>query len=376
MTDLFEPPALQQPVPSRRSAARQRAAAKRRRRRRRRTTLVVLACLVVVAGVGYLTWGNVSGLLSSPFEREAEDYAGPGNQAVEVEIPAGATGTEMGQVLHDAGVVASVEAFRQAFSENPQASGIQPGVYQLLTEMRASDAVAALAKNEKLETRVTIPEGFTAEQVLERIASVTTISRADLDAAVGDPASIGLPAEADGTVEGWLSPATYTVQPGDTAQTLLGQMVERTVAELDELGVAPEDRHDVLTEASIVEREAPDDYRGEVARVIQNRLDRGEPLGMDAIDAYGLGKPASEITRSEFNDENLPYASRVHQGLPPTPIGNPGRPSVEAVVNPPEGDWLWYVTVNLDTGETKFTDSYDEFQRFKQEYQAWEASQG
>ncbi|WP_159796952.1 endolytic transglycosylase MltG [Puerhibacterium puerhi] len=376
MTDLFEPPALQQPVPSRRSAARQRAAAKRRRRRRRRTALVVVACLLVVGAVGYVTWGNVSGLLSNPFSREAEDFPGPGDQAVEVEIPAGATGAEMGQVLKDAGVVASVEAFKQAFGENPQAAGIQPGVYQLLTEMKASDAVAALAKNEKLETRVTIPEGFTAEQVLERIASVTTISRADLDAAVADPTSIGLPAEADGTVEGWLSPATYTVQPDDTAQTLLSQMVARTVSELDELGVAAEDRHEVLTEASIVEREAPDDYRGQVARVIDNRLERGEPLGMDAIDAYGLRKPASEITRDEFNDPDLPYASRVHQGLPPTPIGNPGRASIEAVVHPPAGDWLWYVTVNLDTGETKFTDNYDEFQQLKQEYQEWQENQG
>jgi UPF0755 protein len=376
VTDLFEPPALQQPVPSRRSAARQRAAAKRRRRRRRRTALVVVLCLVVVGAVGYVTWGNVSGLLSNPFSREAADFPGPGDKAVEVEIPAGATGAEMGQVLEDAGVVASVEAFKQAFGENPQASSIQPGVYQLLTEMKASDAVAALAKNEKLETKVTIPEGFTAEQVLERIASVTTISRADLDAAVADPASIGLPAEADGTVEGWLSPATYTVQPDDTAQTLLSQMVARTVSELDELGVPAADRHKVLTEASIVEREAPDDYRGQVARVIENRLDRGEPLGMDAIDAYGLGKPASEITRGEFNDRGLPYASRVHQGLPPTPIGNPGRASVEAVVDPPAGDWLWYVTVNLDTGETKFTDNYDEFQQLKQEYQAWQQDQG
>ena len=376
MTDLFEPPALQQPVPSRRSAARQRAAAKRRRRRRRRTALVVVACLLVVGAVGYVTWGNVSGLLSNPFSREAEDFPGPGDEPVEVEIPAGATGAEMGQVLKDAGVVASVEAFKQAFGENPQAAGIQPGVYQLLTEMKASDAVAALAKIEKLETRVTIPEGFTAEQVLERIASVTTISRADLDAAVADPTSIGLPAEADGTVEGWLSPATYTVQPDDTAQTLLSQMVARTVSELDELGVAAEDRHEVLTEASIVEREAPDDYRGQVARVIDNRLERGEPLGMDAIDAYGLGKPASEITRDEFNDPDLPYASRVHQGLPPTPIGNPGRESIEAVVNPPAGDWLWYVTVNLDTGETKFTDNYDEFQQLKQEYQEWQENQG
>ena len=81
--------------------------------------------------------------------------------------------------------------------------------------------------------------------------------------------------------------------------------------------------------------------------------------------------PSDQITKSEFNDPSLPYASRVHAGLPPTPIGNPGAAAIAAASHPADGPWLWYVTVNLDTGETKFTDSYDEFLAFKAEYQAW-----
>ncbi|QAY71103.1 endolytic transglycosylase MltG [Xylanimonas protaetiae] len=378
MTDLFDHPAFaQQPSPdSRRTAARRRSAAKRRRQRRIRTTVVVLLVAAVVGAVGWATLGDLSGVLKNPFAHTAEDFPGPGDSPVQVEIPQGASGRQMGEVLHDAGVVASVAAFTQAFGQNPAAGGIQPGTYALMTRMKASDAVATLAKNEKVETKVTIPEGFTAAQVLERITSVTGIAKADLDAAIAAPDSIGLPPEAGGQVEGWLFPATYTVTPQDTATTVLSAMVKQTVDTLAAQGVAPEARLDTLKVASIVEREAPAGFQGEVSRVVDNRIARGEPLGMDAIDSYGLGKPSDQITKSEFNDANLPYASRVHKGLPPTPIGNPGAEAIAAAANPPAGSWLWYVTVNLDTGETKFTDSYNEFLQFKQEFQAWQAANG
>jgi UPF0755 protein len=340
----------------------------------------VLVLVLGVVGVGgYLVLDRVSDGLSgftNPFANEAEDYPGPGGDAVTVEIPEGATGAAMGSVLQEAGVVASVEAFTQAFSENPAASSIQPGTYQLQLEMRAADAVSRLVSGEKVETTVTIPEGFTVAQVLDRVASVTAIPRDELQAALEDPEAVGLPAVAEGNAEGWLFPKTYTVQPDDDATVVMAAMIEQTKNELTTLGVPEDQWQDVLTKASIVEKEAPDDYRGEVARVIENRLDRGSPLGMDAIDAYGRGKPADQITRDEFNDPDFPYASRQQVGLPPTPIANPGAASVEAVIDPPAGDWMWYVTVNLDTGETKFTDSYSEFERFKAEYQAWAAENG
>lgn len=225
-------------------------------------------------------------------------------------------------------------------------------------------------KNEKVETKVTIPEGFIATQVLDRITSVTGITKEDLDAAIADPASIGLPDEAGGNVEGWLFPATYTVTPKDTATTVLSQMIAKTIAELDAQGVAPENRLDILKKASIVEKEAPAGFFGQVARVIDNRLynncdANGGRLGMDAIDAYGLGIPASELTKAQLYDADLPYASRKHPGLPPTPIGNPGTNAIVAAVNPPEGTECWYVTVNTDTGETKFADTYAASRRSK-----------
>ncbi|WP_425953557.1 endolytic transglycosylase MltG [Xylanimonas sp. McL0601] len=379
MTDLFEHPALAQPTGphGRRSAARQRAAAKRRRRRRLRTTIVVAVVLAVIGGVAWTTWDNVSGLLHNPFARSAADYPGPGDKPIEVEIPEGATGTQMGGALKDAGVVASVGAFTDAFALNPAAAGIQPGTYSLLAHMKASDAVAALVKNEKVETKVTIPEGFTAAQVFDRVASVTTVTKDKLDAAVKDPASIGLPAEAGGKVEGWLFPATYTVQPGDDATTLLKAMVGKTVAELDGQGVAPADREDVLKTASLVEREAkfaPD--RPKMARAIKNRLATDMPLQIDASVAYGLDKPGTELTTADTKNADNPFNTYVHKGLPPTPIANPGASSIEAVVHPAAGDWVFWTAVNLDTGETKFAVTWQEHQKNVSELRAWQAANG
>jgi UPF0755 protein len=112
-----------------------------------------------------------------------------------------------------------------------------------------------------------------------------------------------------------------------------------------------------------------------VTRVIQNRLEREIPLGMDSINAYGLGKSGTELVGSDFDVDN-PYNSRMHLGLPPTPISNPGEAAIAGALNPAEGDWVYFVTVNLDTGETLFTDSYDEFLAGRARYQQWVAENG
>ncbi|AEG44378.1 endolytic transglycosylase MltG [Isoptericola variabilis] len=379
MTDLFDPPIAQQPVPSSRarSSASRRAAAKRRRRRLQRTAVVVVVLLGILGIAGYVIFDRVSdglrGFTNLFAAEQAEDYPGPGGDPVMVEIPEGATGAQMGDVLHEAGVVASVEAFTQAFSANPAAASIQPGSYELQLEMKASDAVSRLVSGEKVQTTVTIPEGFTVAQVLDRVSSVTTIPRDQLDAALADPASIGLPEAAGGNAEGWLFPKTYTVQPNDDATTLLSAMVEQTRNELTTLGV-PEDRwQEVLIKASLVEREAkyaPD--RPMMARAIENRLERGQRLEIDAAVAYGLGISGTELTRDHTRDASNPYNTYQHAGLPPGPIANPGAASVEAVVNPADGEWLFWTAVNLETGETKFAETFEEHQRNVAELRAWQ----
>jgi UPF0755 protein len=165
-------------------------------------------------------------------------------------------------------------------------------------------------------------------------------------------------------VEGWLAAATYTLDRDATATEALAMMVAQTVAILDEREVPADEREDVLIKASIVEKEVntPEDY-GKVARVIENRLKSDSPtagtLGMDSTLAYGLDKSGLDLTRSDLESDH-PYNTRTRAGLPPGPIGSPGTAAIDAVLDPPEGTWLYFVTVNPDTGETRFTDDYDE----------------
>lgn len=384
MTDLFTaPPDAHEGAPANtvhpgsRTPRDHRSRRLRRRRRRGRSIVVLLVTFGLVAGAGYLVWEQKDMLLSFENPIEAKDYPGPGNEDVTVEIPEGATGFDMAELLYDAGVVASKDAFVKAFGENPDAGGIRPGTRDMLTEMKASDAVALLAKNEMAHLAVTIPEGFTVAQTVERFASVTGIPAADFTKALDRPRSFGLPKQAGGNAEGWLYPQTYPVNPEEeTAADVLARMVRNTVEQLDDRGIPPKDRQDVLIKASLVEREGMiAEDRPKIARAIENRLEDDMKLQIDASLAYGLDKPGIELTTAD-KAADTPFNLERHVGLPPTPIANPSAESIDAVLSPAEGAWKFWVTVNLDTGETKFSETYAEHQRYVAELREWQARQG
>ncbi|TRW43022.1 endolytic transglycosylase MltG [Georgenia yuyongxinii] len=365
MSDLFEATAPERDDAEVRRARREhrRARDARRKRRRRRSAVVLFVTVALLAALSVWAVPRVTDLVRGT--GGPEDYPGPGSGEAVVVIQEGSTGQEIGTVLHEADVVASVRAFTDAFKENVNAPRIQPGTYALLLQMPARDAVAALLDPaNKSEVTITVPEGFHAKQVYERIANVAGIPLEEVQAAAADPAGIGLPAEAGGNPEGWLAAATYSFQPGDDAREILGTMVELTVARLDKRGVPVEERQQVLIEASIVEREVNlPEYYGQVARVIENRITNGGEvagrLQMDSTVLYGVGKVGGVPTQEDLDNDN-PYNTYMHAGLPPTAIGAPGEAAIDAVVDPPPGDWLYFATVNLETGETKFAATLQE----------------
>jgi len=375
MSDLFEPGAG---IPSRRDARRdaRRAAEVRSRRaaKRIRTVIAILLSLLLLGAAVAIAWPTVSGFFAS--EPPPEDYPGPGTGDVLVEIPSGSTGADIGRILEDAGVVKTVAAFSAAFTANPNSGSIQVGSFSLMREMKASDAVAALLDPaNRAELTITVPEGFIAKQLYERVASVMGIPVEDVIAAASDPVAIGLPEEAAGNPEGWFAPATYPFSPTATATDVLATMVAKTVANLEQAGVPRDQWMPVLIKASIVEREVPPTYYGEVARVIENRLgDAGAAVGgllqMDSTVLYGVGQTGGVPTQEQL-DTDTPFNTYLHPGLPPTPIGSPSLEAIQAVLNPPEGDWLFFVTVNLDTGETKFASTLEEHLRYVEEFRTW-----
>ena len=284
----------------------------------------------------------------------------------------------MALILYEADVVASTRAFTHAFAANPDASSIQPGTYRLVLQMRASDAVAALLNPEsKVQTQVTIAEGLRFDQIMEKLTSVTAVPLADFQAAMADPAAVGLPAEAGGNFEGWLFPSTYTFEPGTDPTQMITTMIAKTVAVLDAAGVAPADRMRVLTIASLVERESPDPgVSPMMARAIQNRLDIDMKLDIDASVAYGLNKSGTELTTADLEDPTNPYNTYLHPGLPPGPIASPGEASIDAVLHPADGPWKFWVTINLDTKETRFAETYDEQLQNQELLREWQAANG
>lgn len=353
-----------------------------RRRRRRRSGLAIVVSFVLLLGAGFAVYKLVVPMIDdfrdSQSQGDTEDFPGPGHGSADVVIESGATGGQMGQVLAEAGVVASQTAFTRAFAANPEASTIQPGTYRLMLEMRAADAVAALLdSSNRVQTKVTIPEGWRVTQILDRLSSVTTVPVEEFQTVMADTAATGLPAEANGSYEGWLFASTYSFEPGTTPAQMIAAMVAETTKALDARGVAPQDRARVLTIASLVEREArsPED-KAKVARSIQNRLDIDMKLDIDAAVAYGLNKPGTELTRDDTANSDTPYNLYRYAGLPPTPIASPSLVSIDAVLNPAEGPWLFWVTVNLDTGETRFAETFAEHQQNIRLLREWEAGQG
>jgi UPF0755 protein len=167
---------------------------------------------------------------------------------------------------------------------------------------------------------------------------------------------LGLPAQAKGNAQGYLFPSTYEFEPDATAGQQLEAMVAKCLDELRTLGVTPDRAQRVLTTASIVEGEAragPD--RPKVARVVENRLAKGMPLQMDSTVHFIAHRRGKAGTTNAERHSRSPYNTYLVKGLPPGPINNPGLLAMQAAVRPAPGPWLYFVTVNPESGQTVFS---------------------
>ncbi len=364
----------------------------RRRGAKRRNIpgcLAVIVALAIVVGGFYFVVTRSIDAISDQFGT-ADDYPGPGSGKVSFQVDQGDTITQMGRNLKAAGVVASVESFTNAAADNPDSTKIQVGYYALKKEMAADDVVTVLIDPANLvKDTVTIPEGLRVVDTIAILVKKTDFSEAAFQKVLDKPEVLGLPDYAEGNPEGYLFPATYDFGPRDTPRTMLQAMVKRweqaaESADLEssaaDLGYTP---GELMTVASLVQAEGRGDDMPKVARVIYNRLenpDNGITNGMLEIDAtvnYALGKPSvARLTTAEIDSvADSPYNTYRQPGLPPGPIEAPGDEAIDAAAHPADGPWLFYATVNLETGLTKFTESYDEFLEFRRELDEYCATQ-
>ncbi|MGP3974755.1 endolytic transglycosylase MltG [Streptomyces sp. 8N114] len=328
-----------------------------RTRRGRGCGIVISAALV--AGVG------VVGYFGYDFYQThfgpAPDYAGEGTGEVMVDIPDGASLSDMGAVLQKKGVVKSPGAFVDAAGDK----SIQAGTYTLRKKMSGASAVEMML-DPASQNGIIVAEGWRATRIYAEIDKKLHVAKGTTKKAA-QSGGLGLPAWAHGKTEGFLFPSKYSVGKNSKPKDVLREMVKRAESEYartglekkaKETGKTPEQ---IITIASLVQAEAQeDDEFGKVSRVIYNRLDKNMQLGFDSTINYAMGRSTLNTSVADTKYPS-PYNTYLHKGLPPGPIGNPGHQAIEAALKPTKGDWLYFVTVK--PGDTRFTDDPNEHQK-------------
>jgi UPF0755 protein len=352
------------------------APAPKKRKKRFVWVWVLVTLLVLAGGAATAVWVLFEDQVRSVLGIELpNDFEGTGNgEEVVVTVVSGDVGADIATKLTDAGVTMTYDAFYDLLVSQPTQPTFMPGSYPLQKEMSAQSALDVLVEPANIVTsRVLVTEGSTLPQTLSALSEGTGIPLVDFETAAADHAAFGAPASAP-NLEGWLFPATYEFVPGSTAPQILQTMVDRMIQSLDEAAVPVEDRERVLTLASIVQKEGgPVEDFPVVARLFLNRLELDPPMNLesDATVSYGSGGTSIHTTDEERGDASNLYNTYANPGLPVGPISAPGDAAISAVVNPAEGDWLFMVLVNGETGETVFSTNYEDHLVAVDEWQAW-----
>lgn len=357
-------------------------------RRTRGTAVLVASILLIVGLVAWIALARGTG--------SSADFAGTGNgEEIVVEVPEGSNLSALGPELTDRGVVRSEGAFQSAAANNPDADNIQPGFYRLEGEMSAKSAVEALLDPERRVTPlqvyggatlmdVNVVGGQTRHGIFSMIQQVScgeqpepgcaNVEELHQVAANGDPAALGVPQWALETVggragdpkrlEGLIAPGEYIIDPGASAEEILTDLITRSTKLYESTDIAQRAQavgitpYELLTAASLVEREAPAGEFDKVARVILNRLAEPMRLEFDSTVNYGL-ENVEVATRTEDRQRVTPWNTYAMDGLPQTPIASPSMEAIEAMEHPAEGNWLFFVTVDQD-GTTVFNDTFEQ----------------
>ena len=305
---------------------------------------------------------------------------GPTGRPVRVVVPQGASFRAATDSLARAGVIRAPALFRLYAKVRRSDRNIKAGTYLLRPGTSWGGVLTALREGKGLVHTVTIPEGFTLSQIVPLVARTLTVPTDSVIAAARDTGHIrrlGVPTP---TLEGYLFPDTYTFLPGTGARAAVNAMVRRFeqiwrpewTARLDTVGMS---RHEVVTLASIVEREAKRaDERPVIAGVYVNRLRAGMRLEADPTVQYARGIHSNRVLFRDL-DVDSPYNTYRNTGLPPGPIASPGAASLRAALYPAEVPYKFFVA--YPDGRHVFTVDFSEHSAARRQalraWDAWEA---
>lgn len=331
-----------------------------------RNLLVFIAVVAVTAGgIVFLNRGS------------SADY-GPGaaGKDVVIEVPTGATGSEIARLLFANGVVKSSVVFFQLAVVDKRATAIAPGSHRVQQRIPAKEALDQLLDNKRIPNLIKVTEGeWTDEIFAQLIAQGFTKDEIDKVAPrLRFPPGFGidgiLPVGFTG-LEGVFFPAQYSFPHGTSALIVLQTMMDRFATEAKDSGLLAGSGsftpRALLTIASLVQAEGdPGDF-AKISQVIRNRLRIGMPLQLDTTIHYIEQSRGQVFLSLQATKIHSLYNTYQNYGLPPGPIDNPGRAAMEAALHPEAGDWTYFITVK--PGDTRFTSSNVEFLNWKSEYE-------
>ena len=378
------------------------SAARGRPRTNATTRFLLLAAVIgVVLAFGAMAYRNLNTGISA-----APDFDGEGTGNALLHVEPGDTLGVVGDRLYDIGTVASTRAFTGA-AAGTSVEGIQPGYYQVRQEMSAASAVEALADPRNRVGSIDVKPGArlldtvvvgggTEKGIYTQIADATCLRDLDspdsppacrlpqeiVDAAViADPVALGVPQWALTEVlrapdpvrrlEGLIAPGVHTFDPRSEPVEILRELIASSTAAYDATGLVPSagriglTPYQVVTAASLVEKEGTLEDFDKIARVILNRLAEPMRLQFDSTVNYALAD--QEIATTDADRAAVtPWNTYAMDGLPYGPIGSPGLDALRAMENPADGRWKYFVTIDMQ-GTTLFADEYPEHERNQSE---------
>ena len=282
-----------------------------------------------------------------------------------VEIPNGATGSQIALILFESGVVKSSQAYFRVAVGDARSQKVAPGSHRMTLKISARQALDQLLDPDRIPNLIRVAEGAWKSEV-EKAFITFGFTKQEVSKAFS---SLKLP-QGFSKSEGLIFPAQYSFPQGTSAQVAAQSMIDRFSEDPygRKLLQGNQDfsSQQLLTIASIVQAESTNEDFSKVARVIYNRLKIGMPLQMDSTVHYIMQARGDIFLSRKSTTLNSPYNTYKKFGLPPGPISSPSSDAIKATLEPIQGDWLYFITVA--PGDTRFTASFDEFSSWKVEY--------
>jgi UPF0755 protein len=335
-------------------------------------SILILVALIAAAGVGYWVFSSV---VSAKEHGKASEY---------IKIEKGSTPPQIVAKLAAEGIISSELATNIYLRTLGDASKLQAGEYQFPSPISTMQVLKQLEKGEDRTVRLTIPEGFTrfdiAKRIAERFPQNPPVDDKAILAMMDDVSLIRDISPTAQNLEGYMYPTTYNLARDIKPQEIIKAMVDQFrkfwkpewSQQAKSIGRTP---HEIVTIASLIETETGvESERPIVAGIINNRLAKNIPLGIDQTNVYiakMLGKWDGTIHKSDLEVDS-PYNTRIKTGIPPGPISSVTESSIRAALNPQPNDYIFYVrNVETNDGSHWFYSSAAEFEKGKAKYQQW-----